>query len=112
PPCQNQGTRLDSPPKFTGVDDHPAFIRWLEKLVSWMRTMFYGGSDPDTDKYRVSILKNLLEGIALQWYIDFVDSPAKGVEPPEDFIGVVCALHRRFITTATAHQALRDFEAI
>ncbi|KAJ6451525.1 hypothetical protein C8R47DRAFT_1229785 [Mycena vitilis] len=111
-PAKIKAPRLDSPPKFTGVDDHPAFIRWLEKLVSWMRTMFYGGSDPDTDKYRVSILKNLLEGIALQWYIDFVDSPAKGVEPPEDFIGVVCALHRRFITTATAHQALRDFEAI
>ncbi|KAJ7602788.1 hypothetical protein DFH06DRAFT_1023448, partial [Mycena polygramma] len=104
--------RLDTPPKFVGADDHTAFMRWLEKLVAWMRTMFYGGADPDTDAYRVSVLKNLLDGVALQWYIDFVDSPAQGVDAPEDFIGVICALHRRFITTATAHQALRDFEAV
>ncbi|KAJ7075595.1 hypothetical protein B0H15DRAFT_750965, partial [Mycena belliarum] len=107
-PARIRPPKLDTPPKFTGIDDHIEFIKWLERLVAWMRTSFYGG--PDADEYRVSILKNLLDGIALEWYIDFVDNQHVGRQHgPTDFIGVLCALHRRFITTATAHHALRDF---
>ncbi|KAJ7066894.1 hypothetical protein B0H15DRAFT_751295, partial [Mycena belliarum] len=106
-PTRIRPPRLDMPTKFTGVDDHTAFIRWLEKLVAWMRTMLYGG--PEADSYRVSILKNLLDGVALEWYIDFVENYKANPSDTLDFIGVLCALHRRFITTATAHHALRDF---
>ncbi|KAJ7712314.1 hypothetical protein B0H16DRAFT_1234961, partial [Mycena metata] len=104
-PSRIRAPKLDTPPKFTGTDDHLAYIRWVETLVGWMRTMLYGGSDPDTDSFRVSILKNLLDGVALQWYLDFVES----ANPPVEFAGVLCGLYHRFITTATAHHALRDF---
>ncbi|KAK6977220.1 hypothetical protein R3P38DRAFT_2377734, partial [Favolaschia claudopus] len=111
-PSRVKSPRIDTPRKFTGTDDHLAFMKWLESLAAWMRTMFYGGSDPDIDQYRVSVLKNLLDDVALQWYIDFVDSPKAGNVVPSDFVEVLCSLHRRFITTATAHQALRDFDAV
>ncbi|KAF8178813.1 hypothetical protein K438DRAFT_1977660 [Mycena galopus ATCC 62051] len=111
-PSRIKAPKLDTPVKYTGTNDHLTFIRWVEALTAWMRTMFYGRSDPAVDKYRVSVLKNLLSDTALQWYIDFVEAPSPESPVPEDFVGVLCALHRRFITTATAHQALRDFEAV
>ncbi|KAJ7151167.1 hypothetical protein C8R46DRAFT_1229440 [Mycena filopes] len=111
-PSRIKSPRLENPTKFTGTDDHQGFIKWLEQLAAWMRTMFYGGSDPDTDRYRVSVLKNLLAGSALEWYIEFVENDKYGSSAPFSFVGVLCALHRRFISTATAQQALRDFEAI
>ncbi|KAF8128777.1 hypothetical protein K438DRAFT_1789428 [Mycena galopus ATCC 62051] len=111
-PSRIKAPKLDTPAKYAGTNDHLTFIRWIESLTAWMRTMFYGGSDPAIDKYRVSVLKNLLSDTALQWYIDFVDAPSPGIQVLEDFMGVLCALHQRFITTSTAHQALRDFKAI
>ncbi|KAJ7068950.1 hypothetical protein B0H15DRAFT_807348 [Mycena belliarum] len=107
-PVRVKPPKLDTPRKFTGVDDHMEFIRWLERTVSWMRTMFYGG--PDIDEYRVTVLKSLLEGVALDWYIDFVENEDSDVH--QGFVDILCSLHRRFITTATAHHALRDFDAI
>ncbi|KAJ7026308.1 hypothetical protein C8F04DRAFT_1190630 [Mycena alexandri] len=107
-PSRIRSPKLDTPSKFSGTDDHLAYICWIETMVGWMRTMLYGGSDPDTDSFRVSVLKNLLDGVALEWYLDFVES----AEPPMDFTGVLCGLHHRFITTATAHHALRDFDLI
>ncbi|KAJ7067714.1 hypothetical protein B0H15DRAFT_747893, partial [Mycena belliarum] len=109
-PVRIKPPKLDTPQKFTGVDDHIKFIRWLERIASWMRTMFYGG--PDIDEYRVTVLKGLLDGIALEWYIDFVEIDSTDNTMDKDFVGILCALHRRFITTATAHHALRDFDAI
>ncbi|KAJ7086894.1 hypothetical protein B0H15DRAFT_755975, partial [Mycena belliarum] len=107
-PARIRPPKLDTPPKFTGTDNHVEFIKWLERLVAWMRTSFYGG--PDADEYRVSILKNLLDGAALEWYIEFIDNNRpESSEDQVEFIEVLCALHRRFITTATAHHALRDF---
>ncbi|KAF8145493.1 hypothetical protein K438DRAFT_1991784 [Mycena galopus ATCC 62051] len=111
-PSRIKAPKLDTPAKYSGTNDHLTFIRWVEALTAWMRTMFYGRADPAVDKYRVSVLKNLLSETALQWYIDFVDAPLPESPVPEDFVGVLCAIHRRFITTSTAHQALRDFEAI
>ncbi|KAJ7186094.1 hypothetical protein C8R46DRAFT_880792, partial [Mycena filopes] len=108
-PSRIKSPKLDNPPKFVGLDDHQGYIKWLEQLASWMRTMFYGGSDPDTDKYRISVLKNLLAGSALEWYIEFVETARLGTGSPISFVGVLCSLHRRFISTATAQQALRDF---
>ncbi|KAJ7717217.1 hypothetical protein B0H16DRAFT_1232957, partial [Mycena metata] len=104
-PSRIRSPKLDTPAKFSGPDDHTAYMRWVETLVGWMRTMMYGGSDPDTDSFRVSVLKNLLDGVAVEWYIDFVEKS----DPPMDFAGVLCGLHHRFITTATVHHALRDF---
>ncbi|KAJ7163031.1 hypothetical protein C8R46DRAFT_811291, partial [Mycena filopes] len=108
-PPRIKSPRLENPPKFSGTDDHQAFMKWIEQLVAWMRTMFYGGSDPDTDRYRVSVLKNLLGGSALDWYIESIENGSIDSYPNLDFVGVLCALHRRFISTATAQHALRAF---
>ncbi|KAJ7610565.1 hypothetical protein DFH06DRAFT_1345970 [Mycena polygramma] len=109
-PSHVKPPKLDVPSKFSGVDDHLAFMRWVERLASWMRAMFYGGSDDDVDEYRVAILKNLLDGVALEWYMDFVDTATANSDL--DFTSVLCELHRRFITTATTHHAIRDFDSI
>ncbi|KAJ7601424.1 hypothetical protein DFH06DRAFT_1154129 [Mycena polygramma] len=112
-PARVKPPKLDTPPKYSGLDDHLKFMRWVEKLASWMRAMFYGGTEDDVDSYRLSVLKNLLDGVALEWYMDFVDNPANRSEHPDlDFTGVLCELHHRFITTATAHHALREFDLI
>ncbi|KAJ7434252.1 hypothetical protein B0H11DRAFT_1656206, partial [Mycena galericulata] len=105
-PARIKPPKLDTPAKFTGTDDHMGFIRWVEKLSAWMRTMMYGGPGA-ADEFRVSVLKNLLDGVALEWYIEFVSNTPHNESC--DFIGTLCALHRRFITTATAHHALREF---
>ncbi|KAJ7612426.1 hypothetical protein DFH06DRAFT_1147149 [Mycena polygramma] len=109
-PSHVKPPKLDVPSKFSGVDDHLAFMRWVKRLASWMQAMFYGGSDDDVDEYRVAILKNLLDGVALEWYMDFVDDASASSEL--DFTSVLCELHRIFITTAMAHHAIRDFDAI
>ncbi|KAJ7603436.1 hypothetical protein DFH06DRAFT_1350198 [Mycena polygramma] len=92
-PSHVKPPKLDVPSKFSG-----------------MRAMFYGGSDDDVDEYRVAILKNLLDGVALEWYMDFIDDARANSDL--GFTSVLCELHRRFITTATAHHAIRDFDGI
>ncbi|KAF8160133.1 hypothetical protein K438DRAFT_1985931 [Mycena galopus ATCC 62051] len=111
-PSHIKPPKLDTPTKYTGANDHLTFMRWIESLTVWMRTMFYGRSDPALYKYRVSVPKNLLSDTALQWYIDFVDAPLTENPIPEDFMRALCALHRRFITISTPHQVLRDFEVV
>jgi hypothetical protein len=73
-----------------------------------MRAQFYCG--PDLDEYRVTLLKTLLDGPALEWFIDHVKAEDEDMEM--DFTTIVCSLHHRFVTAATAQQASRDFDAV
>ncbi|KAJ7635995.1 hypothetical protein DFH06DRAFT_1336150 [Mycena polygramma] len=103
--------RLDTPRKFTGVNNHQQFMEWVQELSTWMRASFMGGPGP-TNRYRITVLKTHLAGVALQWFVDYVETRTGVSEIPYDFASIVCAMHRRFITAATAQKATREFDAV
>ncbi|KAJ7780792.1 hypothetical protein DFH07DRAFT_950010 [Mycena maculata] len=103
--------RLEAPGKFKGQNDHIVFMLWLEVVCTWMQAQFYGG--PSAARYRIILLKTLIEGLALEWFVDYVESrPGRISEIKYDFASILCALHRRFVTAATAQKASRDFDAV
>ncbi|KAJ7477734.1 hypothetical protein B0H11DRAFT_2234408 [Mycena galericulata] len=70
------------------------------------------GYDPSVDKYRLSILKGHLEGAALEWFMQSVNSPHFAQGRELTFTDALCALHQRFVTSANAQRATRAFEAV
>ncbi|KAJ7233735.1 hypothetical protein B0H12DRAFT_1076527 [Mycena haematopus] len=57
---------MDAPGKFAGKNNHAAFVIWVETVCTWMRAQFYGGTSDAMDWYRITILKTLLSGSALE----------------------------------------------
>ncbi|KAJ7435032.1 hypothetical protein B0H11DRAFT_2257720 [Mycena galericulata] len=103
--------KLDPPPKYPGSNDHVEFLNWTEGVTTWMRASFMGG--PGTaDRYRITVLKTLLTGSALQWFLDYVETRTGQSVIPYDFPSIMCALHRQFVTAATAQRATRKFDAV
>ncbi|KAJ7658302.1 hypothetical protein DFH06DRAFT_1327582 [Mycena polygramma] len=84
--------RLDNPAKYAGDNSHTDFITWLEGLVTWMRASFMGGPGA-ADRYRIT-------------------TRTGHSAIPYDFASIICAMHRRFVTAATAQKASREFEAV
>ncbi|KAJ7763859.1 hypothetical protein B0H16DRAFT_1718498 [Mycena metata] len=99
------------PPMFSGnVNDPSVFLTYVETITTWMRTQFMGGQEADT--YRLTLLKTLLTGNALEWFIEHVEGQNGLPTVPYKFTSVICALHRRFITFATAEKASRAFDLV
>ncbi|KAJ7909553.1 hypothetical protein B0H13DRAFT_2330259 [Mycena leptocephala] len=67
--------KTDPPPKYKGDDDLDVFMRFVELHCTWLRSQMLCGYDPSVDKYRMGILKTHLEGAALEWFIQTVNSP-------------------------------------
>ncbi|KAJ7654146.1 hypothetical protein DFH06DRAFT_1133694 [Mycena polygramma] len=109
-PARIRTPKLDNPSKYSGANDHQEFVTWLEELVTWMRASFMGG--PGADSYRITVLKTNLLGNALKWFIDYVEARNGTSAIKYDFESIICAMHRRFVTAATAQKASREFEAI
>ncbi|KAJ7759669.1 hypothetical protein B0H16DRAFT_1720456 [Mycena metata] len=109
-PSRVRSPKLDNPSKFSGMNSHTAFIAWLEELTTWMKASFMGGKGCAC--YRVTILKTYLTGSALQWFSDYVE-PRIGQSLIEyEFSSILCAMHQRFITAATAQKATQEFDAV
>ncbi|KAJ7884862.1 hypothetical protein B0H13DRAFT_2343497 [Mycena leptocephala] len=96
---------------FSGLNNHTVFLEWLEEVTTWMRASFMGGTG-SADHYRITVLKTLLSSSAHQWFIDYVESRNRPSEIPYDFASIICTLHRRFVTAATAQKATREFDAV
>ncbi|KAJ7022618.1 hypothetical protein C8F04DRAFT_1194343 [Mycena alexandri] len=109
-PPRVRSPKLDNPSKFSGVNNHTQFIQWLEELTTWMRASFMGGDG--CANYRITVLKTYLTGNALQWFADYVEPRVGQSTIPYEFASILCAMHRRFITAATAQKASREFEAV
>ncbi|KAJ7471584.1 hypothetical protein B0H11DRAFT_1654513, partial [Mycena galericulata] len=104
--------KVSDPVKYRGQDDHDFFtVEFLEKLLAWMRSGNYGGED--LDSYRVVLLQNYLEGEAHRWFVSETKAFAKENpgESPE-FADVICAMHRRFVKSASAQRATRAFDTV
>ncbi|KAJ7488628.1 hypothetical protein B0H11DRAFT_2230160 [Mycena galericulata] len=110
-PSRIRAPKLDPPTKFSGANDHVGFLSWTESTTTWMRASFMGGPG-QADQYRITVLKTLLSGSALQWFIDYVETRSGQSSIPYDFTSIMCALHRRFVTAATAQKASREFDAV
>ncbi|KAJ6474580.1 hypothetical protein C8R47DRAFT_1076194 [Mycena vitilis] len=103
--------KIDNRSRYSGQDDHETFMTSLEKFLAWMRTCGYGG--PELDTYRISLLSGVfLEGDALQWFTTEIDNPRFPGRNQLDFIGIICALHHRYVKSASAQHASRAFEAV
>ncbi|KAK7017641.1 hypothetical protein R3P38DRAFT_2540176, partial [Favolaschia claudopus] len=110
-PARVKPPKLDSPEKYSGdVNDSVHFMGYFGRLATWMRAQFFGG--PELDSYRVTLLKALLIGNAAEWFADYVEGRNGTILVPYDFVSIVCALHRRFITVATAQKASQAFDLV
>ncbi|KAJ7431957.1 hypothetical protein B0H11DRAFT_2209917 [Mycena galericulata] len=88
--------KLDSPGKYSGQDDHGVYIIFLEKLCIWLKSQLMIG----------------FERHALEWYTELMENPSVEQSEDQTFTAIMCAMHKRFVTSANAQKATRDFEAI
>ncbi|KAJ7473856.1 hypothetical protein B0H11DRAFT_2282432 [Mycena galericulata] len=108
-PSHIRPPKVDPPVKYSGTDSHEIFIKFLERLCTWYRSHLITG--PDTDDYRVTLLANHLDGYAQEWLTELTDPEG---EPQFEltFPNIMCAMHKRFVTSANAQQAMVDFERV
>ncbi|KAJ6453275.1 hypothetical protein C8R47DRAFT_1229074 [Mycena vitilis] len=101
--------KTDPPPKYKGEDDLDVFMKFIELHCTWLRSQMLCGYDPAIDKYRITMLKSHLDGLALEWFILLLnETPRRDLS----FTETLCALHQRFITTANAQRATHAFDAV
>jgi hypothetical protein len=53
-----------------------------------------------------------LAGIAADWYAADIDNPEKMMIIPMKFVDAICAMHRRFVRTATANNAVTQYDRV
>ncbi|KAK7021146.1 hypothetical protein R3P38DRAFT_2533741, partial [Favolaschia claudopus] len=110
-PARIKPPKLPTPDLYSGDKNDPVeFMNHFEGMATWMNAQFLGG--PEADGYRVTLLKSLLTGNARDWFMDYVEGRNGPRMVPYDFTSIVCALHRRFITAATAQKASRVFDLV
>ena len=109
PPGAKQ-PKLSEPAKYAGSRNHDAFIQWLNQFLNWLRSHYYCGDEADFS--RLNFLGNYVEGIAADWYAADVDNPDKMSVEPMKFVDAVCMMHRRFVRTATANNAVTQYDRV
>ncbi|KAJ7433442.1 hypothetical protein B0H11DRAFT_1614915, partial [Mycena galericulata] len=102
--------KMNNPPTFKGEDDDAIFLPWLGKLCTWLQG--YGLGGPKYDGHRIIYLKTALDGHALEWFHHEVEPLDRESDIPYEFEEIICALHRRFVTSATAQRATKEYEAV
>ncbi|KAK7043304.1 hypothetical protein R3P38DRAFT_3347475 [Favolaschia claudopus] len=102
--------KLPEPSKYKGEDDDTTFMTWLSRLCTWLQGNGLGGQDYEDS--RIVYLKTALESHAIEWFDTEVEPLTKPSEIDHSFEAIVCAMHRRFVTTATATRATKEYEAV
>ncbi|KIM72762.1 hypothetical protein PILCRDRAFT_15823 [Piloderma croceum F 1598] len=109
PPGSKQ-PKMGEPHKYSGNRNHNVFLQWLNQFLNWLRSHYYCGDKADPS--RLNLLGNYVEGIAADWYAADVDNPDKMTMEPMRFIDAVCAMHQRFVRTATANNAVTQYNRV
>ena len=109
PPGAKQ-PKMGEPVKYSGNKNHDSFLLWLNQFLNWLRTHYY--CSPDAKFSRLSFLGNYVEGIAADWYAAEIDNPDKMADEPIKFIDAVCMMHRQFVQTATANNAVTQYDKV
>ncbi|KAF8180274.1 hypothetical protein K438DRAFT_1976790 [Mycena galopus ATCC 62051] len=102
--------RMRDPPMYKGEDDDKLFMAWFGRLVMFLQGYSLGG--PKYDINRIVYLKSALDSHALEWFAMEVEPIDWDSDIPYDFESIICAMHRRFVTSATATKATQDFESV
>ncbi|KAF8192705.1 hypothetical protein K438DRAFT_1969837 [Mycena galopus ATCC 62051] len=102
--------RMRDPPMYKGEDDDEAFMAWFGRLVTFLQGYSMGG--PKYDINRIVYLKSALDSHALEWFSSEVEPIDRDSDIPYEFESIICAMHRRFVTSATATKATKDFEGV
>ncbi|KAJ7820900.1 hypothetical protein B0H13DRAFT_2377684 [Mycena leptocephala] len=102
--------KLRDPPMYKGDDDDTIFMTWLGRLCTWFQGYSLGG--PKFDAHRIVYLKSALDVHALNWFEAEVEPNDRDSDINHEFIPIICAMHKRFITSATATHATKEYEAI
>src|SRR6202050_1684791 len=102
--------KMGEPSKYTGNRNHDVFIQWLNQFLNWLQSHYHCGEEADFS--RLNFLGNYLEGIAANWFAADVDNPDKLSLEPMKFVDAICAMHRRFVRTATANDAVTQYDKV
>ena len=109
PPGAKQ-PKMGEPAKYSGNRNHDVFLQWLNQFLNWLRSHYYCGEEADFS--RLNFLGNYVEGIAADWYAADIDNPEKMTVIPMKFVDAICAMHRRFVRTATANNAVTQYDRV
>ncbi|KAJ6503042.1 hypothetical protein DFH09DRAFT_1335712 [Mycena vulgaris] len=102
--------KIENPPLFRGEDDDDIFMPWLGKLCTWLQG--YGLGGPQYEDHHIMYLKTALDGHALEWFNTEVEPLDRESTILFEFDTILCALHRRFVTSATAQRATHDYDVV
>ncbi|KAF8197317.1 hypothetical protein K438DRAFT_1967555 [Mycena galopus ATCC 62051] len=102
--------RMRDPPMYKGDNDDEVFMAWLGRLVTFLQGYSLGGPKYDTN--RIVYLKSALDSHALKWFASEVEPIDRDSDISYEFESIICAMHRRFVTSATATKATQDFEGV
>src|SRR3984885_696820 len=109
PPGAKQ-PKMGEPAKYSGNRNHDVFLQWLNQFLNWLRSHYYCGEEADFS--RLNFLGNYVEGVAADWYAADIDNPEKMTVIPMKFVDAICAMHRRFVRTATANNAVTQYDRV
>ena len=104
-----RGLRVKLPDAYEGEDDFDKLDRWLQGLLRYFKLhrLTEGDRDPD----RIMLAGSCLRGKAERWYSQEVERPSRIIRD-WTFESLLIGLFCMFITTATAHQAIRRYAQV
>lgn len=105
-PNREKPLHVPLPRAYTGTDDLEVFDEWLSALLRWLVIQRRVG--PDYDEDRILAIGTVLDGPALDWYNNTVESSNPG-SPAWNFSSAILALFERFVSRASASRATEKF---
>src|ERR1700677_3909675 len=109
-PQGSKQPKMGEPLKYAGNQNHNVFVQWLTQFLNWLQSHYRCGEEADFSC--LNFLGNYLEGIAADWFAADVDNPDKLSLEPMKFVDAICAMHRRFVRTATANNAVTQYDKV
>jgi hypothetical protein len=109
-PSGSKQPKMGEPTKYSGNRNHDVFLQWLNQFLNWLRSHYHCGDEADYS--RLNFLGNYLEGAAADWFAADVDNPDRMSIEPMKFIDAICSMHRRFVRTATANNAVTQYDKV
>jgi hypothetical protein len=108
-PAGSKQPKMGELSKYLGNRNHNV-LQWLNQFLNWLRSHYHCGDDVDFS--RINFLGNYLDGVAADWFAADIDNPDKVMDAPITFIDAICAMHRRFVRTATANNATTQYNKV
>ncbi|KAJ7602654.1 hypothetical protein DFH06DRAFT_1351179 [Mycena polygramma] len=105
-----RGPRPKDPPLYDGEDSDEKFMNWFGSLCTWLQAYSMGG--PKYEENRILYFKTSLGSHAREWFNSDVEPDRGESDIPRTFEAIARAMYRRFVTSATAMRATKEYEAV